>query len=82
LIQRLAEAIARYEGFYVPGSVPQRLNSPGDLIFARQPGAKPHPITGRDGKVRTYAEFPTSDAGWEALRRQIRLDVRRGLTLL
>src|SRR5215471_15765462 len=31
VVSRLSEAIARAEGFYVSGSIPQRQNNPGDL---------------------------------------------------
>lgn len=81
-MEKLAEAIARMEGFYLNGTVPNRLNNPGDLVFVGQHGAKPHPITGKDGKVRTYCEFATTEDGWAALHRQIQLDAGRGLTLL
>ena len=30
-VQRIAEAIALAEGFYAPGSLPQRRNNPGDI---------------------------------------------------
>ena len=81
MLQRLAGAIAEMEGFYKPRSVPQRLNNPGDLMFAHQRKAVPHSIVGSDNKVRIYAEFPTIEDGWEALYRQIRLDASRGLTI-
>jgi hypothetical protein len=78
---KLAIAIALREGDDRPGTVPERLNNPGDLMYVRQVGAKPHPIVGKDGKTRVYAEFPTALAGWVALFEQIRLDAARGKTL-
>jgi hypothetical protein len=80
-LDQLKRAIAHEEGADRVGTVPQRLNNPGDLVYAHQPNAKPHPITGKDGKVRIYAEFDTPEHGWDALERQIRLDASRGLTL-
>ncbi len=91
-LQVLSESIAKREGFYVTEeqarqrgihwpTIPQRLNNPGDLMFAGQLGATDHPVTGVDGKVRHYAEFETEEAGWTALSRQILLDAKRGLTL-
>jgi hypothetical protein len=91
-LQVISESIAKREGFYVTQdqarsrgihwpTIPQRLNNPGDLMFAGQSGATDHPVTGVDGKVRHYAEFESEDAGWTALSRQIMLDAKRGLTL-
>lgn len=55
-ITRLAEAIARAEGYYVAGSLPRRMNNPGSL-------------TDITGKLRQYE---TPEQGWEALRDQVR----------
>lgn len=71
LVDDLAGAIARFEGFFQTDSVAQRNNNPGNL---RSWGDLPR----RDG----YAVFPTVEAGWQALRQQIRLNVSRGLNLL
>lgn len=46
-----------------------RLNNPGNLKYAGQPGASPGD--------RGFAVFKTFDAGLEALKRQILLDARR-----
>lgn len=73
-IESIARAIAQFEGFYNPGSRAQRNNNPGNLRYAGQPGA-----IGADSAG--YAIFPTAEAGWQALRRQIQLDASRGLTL-
>jgi hypothetical protein len=69
-VDRLAEAIARFEGYFIAGSLAQRNNNPGNL---RSWGSLPV----RDG----YAVFPTPEAGWAALRRQIELNISRGLNL-
>lgn len=54
-VQRFAEAIARAEGFGVPGAIPTVRHNPGNLKL--------------DGKVITT--FATDAEGWDALRRQI-----------
>ena len=79
-LEQLKRAIATQEGFFRPGTVPARLHNPGDLMFAHQHGSQPCDIHGKDGKVRTYAEFPDDTHGWAALEAQIRLDAARGLT--
>lgn len=56
-VERIAKAIARAEGYYVPGSLPNRLNNPGSLK---------DPVT---GKLRSFA---TPEDGWNALKQQIR----------
>jgi len=61
-VRALAEAIARAEGFYVPGSLPQRINNPGDL---KAPGTA---VTSSGLSV-----FESVDQGWAALYRQIGL---------
>jgi len=55
---RWARAIARAEGYYVPGSLPQRLNNPGSLKDAAT------------GRLRAF-ESPLQ--GWAALLAQLRL---------
>ena len=82
MIEKLSEAIATMEGFYKPGSVANRLNNPGNLIYVGQRFAKSHPITGADGKVRRYCKFETPEEGWDAMKRQLRTFAGRGLTLL
>jgi hypothetical protein len=56
-VQCLAEAIARAEGFYVAGSLPQRQNNPGAL----KPGGV------------FIALYPDADSGWTALYNQVDL---------
>ncbi len=58
------EAIARQEGFLVPGSLPNRRNNPGDIEdgpFAQANGALPS-----DGN--RFAAFPDSATGYGAMR--------------
>ncbi|MFN7996947.1 MAG: hypothetical protein U0Q18_25255 [Bryobacteraceae bacterium] len=70
----LDQAIAQQEGYGAsPSNLPTRLNNPGDLIYAGQPGAT------RDASG--FARFATAEAGWAALDAQLALDASRGLTL-
>src|SRR5947209_5334458 len=65
--QQLAEAIARAEGFYQKGSVPNRTHNPGDIRATRgehypgQVGLNKH----------GYIIFRNDRAGWAALNHQI-----------
>ncbi len=69
-VEAIALSIATFEGFFITGSLAQRNNNPGNL---RSWGTMPV----RDG----YAAFPSADIGWAALRRQVQLNIDRGLTL-
>lgn len=80
LFDGVASTIQTIEGWF-PGSVSFRLNNPGNLMYAGQPGATPHPIVGSDGKTRVFAEFATLDQGQAALDAQIALDASRGLSI-
>lgn len=71
LVDQLAGAIATFEGFFKTGSLAQRNNNPGNL---RTWGNLP--------TSGGYAVFPTVEQGWAALRRQIELNISRGLNLL
>ena len=65
--QQLAFAIAKAEGFYLKGSIPNRCANPGDLKAFRnwkQPGQIG---VCKGGHVR----FRNNAAGWAALRHQI-----------
>jgi len=64
-IQQLAQAIARAEGFYVNGSIPQRAHNPGDLKIPD--ASKP--------TLRGITVFESDAQGWEALYRQLNLIV-------
>jgi len=71
---KLMRLIAQIEGFYTPGSVPNRNNNPGDL---RHSPHSSHPV----GKPDAIGIIDTLEHGWEDLARQINLDAKRGLTL-
>ena len=68
---RLAQLIARQEGFGIAGAKPTRDHNPGDLEHA------PH-LQGWDGAIGIE---PNDDAGWSDLERQLRLYAERSLTM-
>lgn len=70
---RLAQIIARKEGFYVPGSVPARYHNPGDLRHS------PHSL--HPGNPDGIGQIPDDEDGWADLERQLGLFADRGLTL-
>lgn len=69
LIQAFATAIAKEEGFYVEGSVPQRANNPGDLTDDGDVG---HGVIETQGimgaKITIYGSV---EDGWAALTHKI-----------
>lgn len=69
----LTHSIAKREGFYVHGSLPQRLNNPCALVYAGQLAAVAH----HSG----FAKFPTPTDGWFACERDIRKKMSRGSSL-
>lgn len=60
----IAQAIARQEGFYVAGSIPQRACNPGDLAL----GDQGYGLLGEGITV-----FPSVQVGWNALLREVNL---------
>lgn len=71
-IEDLATAIARAEGFYVPGSIPQRAHNPGNLKSPTwtYEGEREGETLGQG-----IAVFQSDGAGWAALKRQLALIV-------
>jgi len=67
----IANVIGQIEGWNVAGSLAQRNNNPGNLIFVHQSGA----VLGEGG----FAKFSSPEAGFQALENQISLDASRGL---
>lgn len=63
-IKTMAQAIARAEGFYVNGSIPQRAHNPGDLK-----------VPGTTNTINGITVFDSDDAGWNALYKQLYLIV-------
>lgn len=70
LIARVSIGISEMEGWNVVGSRCRRNNNPGNLR-----SWKGVPVEGG------YAKFPTPAEGWDALRRQVEVNIGRGLTL-
>ncbi len=60
-VQKIAKAIAKAEGFYVQGSIPQRANNPGDLERGDI----------GFGVISLKTIYPSAGQGWEALYHQI-----------
>ena len=81
LVELIAQAIATFEGFYRQKSEPsaaQRFNNPGNL---RSWGKVP--IGYVTGGGAGFANFPTVQEGWRALRLQVWKNVvDRGMTLV
>lgn len=71
-LRDFAEAIARQEGFYTPGSAAARNNNPGNLMD--------YSYYQQTGEFR-LATYPTVEDGWNALEAQIQRDANRGLTV-
>lgn len=61
-VSRLAQAIAKAEGYGLPNAIPTRANNPGNLKLGA-PVLKGTEIT----------QFATAAEGWAALEKQIRL---------
>jgi hypothetical protein len=72
-INTVAQTIQKQEG-WLPGSVSQRNNNPGNLKCAGQPG-----LVGCDPSG--FAIFPDYSTGYQALQNQITLDASRGLSI-
>lgn len=73
-MSKLAQLIAKEEGFYVPGSVPNRLHNPGDLRHS------PHSYHTADA-LDAIGSIDNDTDGWADLERQLNLFADRGLTL-
>ena|ERR1700693_1968691 len=72
-MSKLAQLIAKEEGYGIPGSVPTRDNNPGDLRHS------PHSF--HAGDPNAIGQIPTIEEGWADLERQLQLYGERGLTL-
>lgn len=66
-VSTLAQAIARTEGFYVKGTLPNRLHNPGDIRSTRRDA-----YPGQVGLNKNhYVVFRSDRWGWAALEAQI-----------
>jgi hypothetical protein len=70
----LAQAIAREEGYGIPGTIPTTHSNPGDL---RHSPHSSHAGEAPDG----IGEIDTPADGWADLERQLTLYASRGLTV-
>lgn len=73
-MSKLAQLIAKEEGFDVPGSLPNRDNNPGDLRHS------PHSFHTTDAPD-AIGKIANIQLGWADLERQLQLYGERGLTL-
>jgi hypothetical protein len=71
----IANEIQTLEGWF-PGSVSYRLNNPGNLTYAGQPGATPVTVG-----QNTFADFDSYADGYQALLNQIALNASRGQSI-
>jgi hypothetical protein len=65
-VETMAQAIARTEGFFVQGTIPNRYHNPGDIRSRLR-----HAYPGQIGLKRGYVVFRSDTFGWSALRAQI-----------
>lgn len=72
-MSRLAELIAKEEGFGIPGSVPTRDHNPGDLRHS--------PHSQHEGDLNGIGQIDTDADGWADLERQLQLYADRQMTL-
>jgi hypothetical protein len=73
-MSKLAEAIAHEEGYYIPGSLPNRNNNPGDLRHS------PHSSHAADAPD-AIGQIDTRVDGWADLERQLQIYAGRGMTI-
>ena len=67
-VEQFAHAIARTEGYYVHGSIPNRCNNPGDLKVMSKGGKYP----GQTGVCKAgHVRFRNGAAGFAALYNEI-----------
>jgi hypothetical protein len=74
MIPRIAELIAREEGYGIPGALPTRNDNPGDLRHSA------HSFHSPDAPD-AIGEIDTPTDGWNDLVRQLDLYAGRGLTV-
>ena len=74
MIPRIAELIAREEGYGIPGALPTRDNNPGDLRHS------PHSFHTADAPD-AIGQIDSPADGWADLVRELNLYAARGLTV-
>lgn len=70
---RLAQLIARGEGFGISGVIPTARNNPGDLRHS--------PHSTHSGDPNAIGQIDTVEHGWEDLERQLQLYAERGMSI-
>ena len=74
-MSKLAELIAKNEGFGIPGAIPTVRNTPGDLRHS--------PHSSHEGiGLNDIGIIDTVEHGWQDLERQLGLYAQRDFTLL
>ncbi len=73
-MSKLAQLIAKEEGYGIPGAVPTTHNNPGDLRHS------PH-SSHESAHPDAIGQIDTAADGWADLERQLQLYAKRGLTL-
>lgn len=76
ILSALAQAIARFEGYFVSGSRAARNNNPGNL---RDLSGRLYPGYPRDSGG--FIVFPTAAAGWHALEKDLSIKASRGWSI-
>jgi len=70
-VEAFAHAIARTEGYYVKGTIPNRLSNPGDLTVMIHGEKYPGQVGTYKRGGLIYVKFRNSAAGYAALYHQI-----------
>jgi hypothetical protein len=73
LVDKICSAIASAEGYFVEGSIPQKMNNPGDL--------RAFPVDPRATIEHGFWHALTIGQGISGLYHQVSLDIARGYTL-
>lgn len=71
---RMAELMAKEEGYGIPGAIPTRDNNPGDLLHS------PHSFHPADSP-NSVGQINNPTDGWADLVRQLDIFAKNGLTL-
>ena len=74
MIPKIAQLIAKEEGYGIPGALPTRDNNPGDLRHS------PHSFHSADAPD-AIGQIDTPADGWADLVRQLDIYAARGLTV-
>lgn len=65
-LSAMSDAIAKFEGFFVPGSLPQRTNNPGDIgTFGGNVGSYPDAASGFTALQNYISTHVTNNPGWD-----------------